>query len=258
MINASPFPIDMVFITGDFIHNHPSSKWDYYFENHTRFDEAKAIMSGFNAPVFPGLGNHDYNIDKYRTTDRGRINFQLTHDLFREKFNVDPYYCVRMHGYNFIHLNNFLGRTFQPGGEKTSLMSGSYGEEQLNWLEGILEQRKPSFIFTHFPLQMIKNTEIGDYGITGLLKKYQDSVLSVFSGHTHIWFDFKHKYGPNHIVSGSTRMDDNSYMIVRVNRRETIHDIMNYSQILWQTPWARPFTKPRRPRRIVNPVAAAI
>ena len=240
-LNQLDVPLDMVFITGDFIHNHPSQNWDYYFKNHTRFDAAREIIDGFNVPVYPGLGNHDYSIDKLKTTDPRSIRKEFTHDLFRNKFGVEPYYSIHHKGHRFIHLNNFLGNTYRAGHEQCNLTKGSFGEIQLNWLQAELESREPTFLFTHYPMQLLQRKEFADLGLSRLLKKYNDTVLGVFSGHMHLWLDFRRTFGPRHMVTSSTRLDDNSFMVIRVNRRNGSFKVLNYRRILWQTPWARPY-----------------
>jgi hypothetical protein len=61
--------------------------------------------------VHAGFGNHDYSA-------RGMTR-ENTHELFRRKFGLKPYYSVEHRGWKFIHLNNFLGDT-GPGATKNS------------------------------------------------------------------------------------------------------------------------------------------
>lgn len=58
-----------------------------------------------------------------------------------------------------MHLNNFLGNTMTKGHADFNTSVGSLGEEQLNWLEAELGQRKPTFVFVHFPLYIVKPLE---------------------------------------------------------------------------------------------------
>ena len=58
-LNPAP---DMVFVVGDFFHDYPSRDYDFYFKNVTRIDHAKAITDRFKMKVYPGFGNHDYDV----------------------------------------------------------------------------------------------------------------------------------------------------------------------------------------------------
>src|SRR5579872_3175257 len=124
-INSLSPSIEQVFLLGDYFHNYPSTDYDFYFKNKTRLDNAKAITDAFRMPVHVGFGNHDYDVR--------RVPREMSHRLFRAKFNADPYWVLNYKGYKFVHLNNFLGSTqdnkaadFNPG-------TGSLGEDQLNW-----------------------------------------------------------------------------------------------------------------------------
>ena len=68
-------------------------------------------------------------------------------------------------GWKFIHLNNFLGDTWNKGTAPFDPAAGSLGEEQLNWFEAELEQHKPTFVFIHYPLYIVKPVEVKDYGV---------------------------------------------------------------------------------------------
>ncbi|MGC4054771.1 MAG: hypothetical protein QM757_38495 [Paludibaculum sp.] len=48
-----------------------------------------------------------------------------SHELFRRKLGLQPYYSVEHKGFHFIHLNNFLGDTWQPGHAKLDKKVGS-------------------------------------------------------------------------------------------------------------------------------------
>ena len=123
LINSLSPAIEQVFLLGDYFHNYPSTDYDFYFNNQTRLDNAKAITDAFRMPVHIGFGNHDYDVR--------RVPREMSHRLLKAKFNTDPYWVFDYKGYRFVHLNNFLGSTqdnksgdFNPG-------IGSLGEEQL-------------------------------------------------------------------------------------------------------------------------------
>src|SRR6201747_92880 len=205
LINSLSPAIEQVFLIGDYFHNYPSTDYDFYFKNTTRLDNAKILTDGFKMPVHLGFGNHDYDVR--------RVPREMSHRLFEAKFNTKPYSALDYKGYKFIHLNNFLGATqdhmspdFNPG-------IGSLGEGQLQWLEVQLQQHKPSFVFIHYPLLQDKATEFADYGLHPLLRKYQDTIQLVVSGHEHKWIGFSHTYRPPHYEMAARGYDPNSYLL---------------------------------------------
>ncbi len=226
---------ELVFLVGDYFHDYPSSDVDFYFQNQTRLDAAKAITDKFKMPCHAGFGNHDYDVP--------RIPRETSHELFRRKFGLQPYYSVEHRGWKFIHLNNFLGATWKAGDPKFRKESGSLGEEQLNWLEAELQQHKPTFAFVHFPLYLIEPTERAGYGLHPLLKKYRDTVQLVVSGHWHKWFEFGRSYGPQHLVIAATRYDPNAYLIVDVDTKKATHQLVNLDLVDWNTHFSKPYRR---------------
>src|SRR6266567_7307978 len=120
-LNALSPPPERVFLVGDYFHDYPSSDIDFYFKNETRLDLARQITDKFRMPVHVGFGNHDYDVP--------RISREMSHELFRRKFNVKPYYSVEHKDWKFVHLNNFLGATWTAGDAAFNKQMGSLGEE---------------------------------------------------------------------------------------------------------------------------------
>jgi predicted MPP superfamily phosphohydrolase len=233
LINSLNPAIDQVFLIGDYFHNYPSPDYDFYFKNTTRLDNAKAISDGFKMPVHLGFGNHDYDVR--------HIPREMSHRLFKAKFNAEPYSVVDYKGYKFIHLNNFLGSTQDRTATDFNPNIGSLGEEQLHWFEAQLQQRRPSFVFIHYPLIQDQAAEFGDYGLHPLLRKYQDNIQLVVSGHLHKWIDFAHTYGPQHYVMAATRYDPNAYMLMEVDTKRGTWRFMNESLVEWSTHYSKPY-----------------
>ena len=233
LINSLNPAIEQVFLIGDYFHNYPSTDYDFYFKNTTRLDNAKAISDGFKAPVHLGFGNHDYDVR--------RIPREISHRLFKAKFNAEPYSVLDYKGYKFIHLNNFLGSTQDHAASDFNPNIGSLGEEQLQWFEAQLQQHKPTFVFIHYPLIQDQAAEFGDYGVQPLLRKYKDTIQLVVSGHMHKWIDFAHTYGPQHYVTAATRYDPNAYMLMEVDTRRATWRFMNQSLVDWSTHYSKPY-----------------
>ncbi len=234
VINALQPKMERVFLIGDYFHNYPSRDIDFYFQNETRLDRAKALTDAFTMPVHAGFGNHDY--DRHVPRD-------VSHELFRRKFGLKPYYTVEHRGWKFIHLNNFLGNTWTPDHAEFDPAKGSLGEEQLNWFEAELAERKPSFVFIHYPLYIVKPVELKDYGVYAVIKKHRDDIQRVVSGHWHKWFDFSRSYGPPHLVMAATRYDPNAYLIVEADTNAVRHELLNIGLVDWNTHYSQPYKR---------------
>ncbi len=101
-------------------------------------------------------------------------------------------------------------------------------EQQLNWFEAELDQRKPTFVFIHFPLYRDAETEVADYGLAPLLKKHRDTIQRVKCPGTGTnGNDFARTFGPPHYVIGATRYDENAYMLVEADTVKQTHRFMN-------------------------------
>src|SRR5262249_31150579 len=105
-INSFSPAMDRVFLVGDYFHDYPSADLDFFFQRKTRVDGAKELTDGFMMPVHAGFGNHDYAVP--------RVSRDASHELFRRKFGLKPYYSLEHKGFKFVHLNNFLGATWDP------------------------------------------------------------------------------------------------------------------------------------------------
>ena len=236
-INTLRPAMEQVFVVGDYFHNYPSTDIDFFFEHKTRIDNAREITDGFSMPAHVGFGNHDYDVPK--------VSREATHELFRRKLNLKPYYSLEHKGFKFVHLNNFLGVTWQAGHARYEKTKGSLGEEQLNWFEAELGQHKPTFVFVHYPLQIMATGERQDYDLLMLLKRHKDTVQRVISGHWHKWFEFGRTYGPQHLVIAATRYDPNAFLVVEVDQRKASHELLNIDMVDWNTHYSRPWTGSR-------------
>jgi UDP-2,3-diacylglucosamine pyrophosphatase LpxH len=233
LVNSLTPAIDKVFVLGDYFHNYPSTDYDFYFKNTTRLDNAKAITDGFKMPVHLAFGNHDYAV---KTVDR-----EMSHRLFKAKFNAEPYSVVDHKGVRFVLANNFLGSTqdrtspdFNPG-------KGSLGETQLQWLEAQFAERKPTYFFIHYPLIAIQPTEVKDFGLYPLLQKYKETVQLVVTGHVHKWIDYQHTYGPQHYIMAATRYDQNALMLLEIDSHTGAYRWVNQDLVEWTTHFAKPY-----------------
>lgn len=233
LLNGLTPRLDRVFLVGDFFHDYPSPDLEFYFTNTTRIDHAKTLTDGFAMPVHIGFGNHDYAVP--------RVSREAAHELFRRKLGLQPYYAIDHRGFRFVHLNNFLGVTWEAGHARYDKAVGSLGETQLTWLDAQLAERKPTFLFVHFPLQAIADREVLDLGLKQLLRRHADTVQRVISGHWHRWVDVGREFGPPHLVIGSTRYDEDAYLILEIDSRAGTHRALNLDLVEWNTHFSRPY-----------------
>lgn len=232
-LNALRPAVEQVFLVGDYFHDYPSRELDFYFQNRTRLDLACELTSGFRMPVHVGFGNHDYDVP--------RSSREFSHELFRRKFGLAPYYSIEHRGVKFVHLNNFLGDTWTAGHELFNKRTGSFGLTQLEWFEAELRQKKPTFVFVHYPLSIVAPTEKADFGLLPLIKKYRATIQRVFSGHWHRWFEFGRSFGPQHLVIGATRYDEDAYVIVEMDLKQGGHRLLNIDSVDWNTHYSEPW-----------------
>ena len=232
-INKLSPPMDHVFLAGDFVHNYPSTDYDFYFKNTTRFDNAKNLIADFKMPVHVAFGNHDYGVPE--------VSREMSHRLFEAKFAVKPYYAVEHKGWKFLVTNNFLGSTWDPRSYEYDRGRGSLGETQLQWLESELAERKPTVLIIHYPLWLVVENEISDFGLPALLRRYQENIKLVVAGHWHKWVDFSHTWGPQHYVMAATRYDPNAYMLVEVDTQQQSLNFLNRNFAEWSTHYAKPY-----------------
>jgi hypothetical protein len=235
LINSLEPRVEKVFVLGDYFHNYPSTEYDFYFKNRTRIDNAKAITDKFTMPVHLLFGNHDY--------DARRVDREMSHRLFKAKLGADPYSAVDYKGWKFICANNFLGSTWDRHSADFHPSTGSLGETQLLWLEAQLAERKPTFVFLHYPLLDVQDKEFKDFGLHPLLRKYQDTVRLVVTGHYHKWLDYAHTYGPQHYVMAATRYDANALMLMDVDTQTGEWRWVNRDLVEWSTHFAKPYRK---------------
>jgi hypothetical protein len=99
----------------------------------------------------------------------------------------------------------------------------------------------PTFVFVHYPLAAIRPTEFGDFGLQPLLRKHQDTIQLVVSGHLHKWIDNGHTYGPQHYVMAATRYDPNAYMLLDIDPGRGTWRFLNAGLVEWATHYSKPY-----------------
>ena len=202
--------IDAVFQLGDIIHRYPFDTLDEFGVRESAIDEAAEGHRAIGVPYHACLGNHDYSFRRFPR--------EATHELFAEKMGIPPYSGVDLHGFRFLMMNNFLGDSHDIEGDAFDTLVGTFGVEQLEWMDAQLAEGLPTFVMTHFPVAMCNREEAPGLGFRSLLARHGENILAVFGGHWHRWLVRGRRGGePPSIVMGSTRYSADAAILMELD-----------------------------------------
>ena len=229
---------DLVFLMGDVVHDaYVGDDLSWYLQNGSAFEVAHEILGELKPSFYPVFGNHDYH---YRCDGSGHSK-QLSHELFKHYFQVEPYYALKHKGFRFLVVNSQLGSTWNADSELCDTSLGSYGSAQLSWIEEQLDFGEPTFVLGHHMLAVTKSEEhpnLEHPGIRSLLEAKSGVLQGFFVGHTHRWIDFTETYGFTHIVMGATRYDDDNFWVLDLDSKTGEFEILDRDKSGWATPCA--------------------
>lgn len=230
-VNAmSPRPV-MGFLLGDVVHDaYHSGDLEFYRSTATAFSVARDLLRSFAMPIHLVFGNHDYDRDCGASTDYR----DFAHQLFQEFFEQPPYQAVDHGGFKFLLTNGQLGPTWQPGHPDCGDSSGSYGREQLAWVDTQLLERKPTFVLSHYMRLVTKGSEDPEGPIADLptLLDSHDNVQAFLVGHTHRWLDQSaFNFGKPHWVVAATRYDADNFWVLELDPRSGSWTILDRDKI---------------------------
>lgn len=233
--------IDLALVAGDLVHDFPFDDVASYVTgpdaDRTAVALVRDLYEGFSMPVHLALGNHDY--------EQPRISRETTHEIFREVLGVEPYYAVDHRGVRFIVLNSQLGATWDPTSPAYDESLGSLGAEQLTWLEDQLEDAIPSVLVVHHhPLSFARDEVPGSPAsdLFALTAAYSDVVRIVISGHLHRWLDHGDDYGARQVTIGSTRYDEDAFLVFQADETTGDIELLNPETPVWASVDAEPYT----------------
>jgi predicted phosphodiesterase len=218
---------EAVFILGDVVHNaHTSRELDHYLQNETGFSLAAELLRGFDMPVYPVWGNHDYGVD----CDGGEATYprELTHGIFQEVLGAPPYQAVELGGFKFLLTNGQLGATWDADSPYCDTSLASYGEEQLGWIAAQLAEGKPTVVMSHYMRLLHFDQEEGEYASLPALLDGHENVRAFLAGHTHRWLDLTAlNAGVMHQVLAATRYDEDNFWLLELDPSRGTFEVLD-------------------------------
>ena len=236
-INAIEPQPDHIFILGDVLHDaYHSTDLGWYQTENNAFKVAADLLDDLHAPVHILWGNHDYEVDC--NLGPNHHDRELSHQLFETFFQMPTHGVVEAGSWKFIMLNSQLGPTWDPNSEKCDTELGSYGEEQLTWLDNLLSDDRPAIVMTHH--HMLTSTaeaenDGGNPDLATVLARH-DNVAFHIAGHLHRWYDIESSplTPVRHIILGATRYDDDNFWVAEFDTNGD-YRILDYEKPQWNT-----------------------
>lgn len=188
----------------------------------SRFHTLQTILNSSQLEVEACLGNHDY----YMSDD---LLYEFTNDrdardqLFNSELGIKPWYYTIHGGTRFVYLNSMHGDRW----DESLGLNGSMGQEQLEWLDTLLSDGRPSLLFLHHPPSTVLET--ADTTLESVMMKHSDSVLAVFVGHVHVFARTELAGIPIYVTGAGYRGE--AYHHVRVNAAKGEIQILNEADI---------------------------
>lgn len=206
-------PVSFVLMSGDLVDDLPSDDPSYYETNDdTALHVLEAELAATSLPCHLVMGNHDYydeggGLDNHLTAD-----FPGREQVYQQRLGMPaPWHSFEHQGVRFIGLNSMQQ---DPEADWTPGECGSFGPEQLAWLEDQLADGAPCFLYFHHPLATDAMVEAGlamfapfevpraeggydkyegtEYEgwtdpIYAILAAHAEQVMAIFVGHGHWW-----------------------------------------------------------------------
>lgn len=190
-VNSGVYPgIELLIVTGDIVSRVYS---DYTPENQdtsdSRLRRSVDLLNQLEIPYYLVMGNHDYKIGPGRDSDGYFPESEILQmeSIWKQETGRAPYYNFEYNGWRFIVLNSFRGRH----------LNRHFDEEQLDWLQSLLADQKPTLLFSHFPLKtdhfriwckpkdLIKPDN--EPRFFNILNESKHQIKGIFVGHGHRW-----------------------------------------------------------------------
>lgn len=227
---------ELALLAGDIFHqNYKHPRVEDYLDRETAAGNAAGLLERFVMPAWPAWGNHDYESPEFSR--------EFSHELFEALFGLEPYYAVVHRGWKFILANSQLGPTWDPLDALYNDGLGSFGPEQLAWLDQELAEGLPTFLVFHHPTFVIKDDESAgpDPDLDALIERHHDTIQAIFVGHTHRWIDLSHVYDLPHVVLGATRYDEDNFWVAELTEGTSDWSLLDEGKAVWNSVEGRAF-----------------
>lgn len=225
---------DFVILLGDVFHDgylkDAPEDVEYYLGQDTAMGRAADLLKGFEMPVYPLWGNHDYSVP--------RVSREFSQQIFKAFFDRDPYYSFDHKGWRFILANSQLGPTWDPNDPLYDKGRASYGRKQLRWIDRQLSGGLPSVVFFHYPLLKIV-TQYNEApwsrfkDLPSVLADHKETVKLTLSGHMHHWLHFSDRFDVPHMIIGATRYDQDNFWLIEFDSQQGTYEILDKQKANW-------------------------
>ncbi len=194
-INRNMYPnLNFLISTGDnvsYVYNH------YYPDSLNKsvnyLEKFNNIIKGINIPYYLVMGNHDFEIDSDRGSNKhfAESEIKKMEKIFTKITDFKPYYSFVKNNWQFIVLNSMSGRYHNR----------FFDDNQIEFLLKELKNNLPTILFFHYPLEtdnfhfwcwpsamITQNDEPEFYNILANNKRL---IKAIFVGHGHMWIHGK-------------------------------------------------------------------
>ena len=202
LINDEYYQSDFVVVTGDLVGCLYSDEVsDYNIGEKNPAETFKEMMDKLIIPYYVVLGNHDYQKNFDDNINEGIMteNISNMEDVWNKVLGIQPYYSIVHKGIRFIFLNSNRGaERFNtcPFCEKEAFCTGSFDNDQLDWLEMELNEPEPCLLFFHHPVKTDRRYIyfcLNSYKVAeedefyDIAELYKHKIHGIFVGHGHVW-----------------------------------------------------------------------
>ncbi len=219
-VNAVDFEADRVVITGDIIDYLPSVT-----EGETIAEILVEELDNLFATWLPAIGNHEFYEEFDGTAVEITDDKEAREAAFSAAMGYPLWFADVVNGVRLIILHSVDGSTWN----QNAGLLGSFGAEQLAWLDNQLADGRPSILFFHHPPNTLV-TEPGAPALCDVIEDHPGVVKAMFTGHLHGFWE-KEECGVPYWIVGNWRDDDQSYFLVEYDGAEDRLTIVNRDEL---------------------------